>query len=174
MTRDAEQLRALAKRYIAAWCSMDPARVAGHYAPAGSLTINDGPPAVGRTAITEVARGFYVALPDMQVFMDDLIVEGDRIAFHWTFTGTNTGPGGTGKAVRVSGFEEWTIDDDGFIAASLGHHDQAEYARRPGSRVTGRDVAEHDRRVWRHHLTFMPRRVVRVHLPGQARHALGP
>jgi predicted ester cyclase len=126
---DIEQLQAFATRYTAAWCSMDPALVAEHYAPGGSLTINDGPPAVGRAAITETARGFYVALPDMQVFMDDLVVEGDRIEFHWTFTGTSTGPGGTGKAVRVGGYEEWTIDDDGLIAASLGHYDLAEYAR---------------------------------------------
>jgi len=126
---DTEQLRAFAERYTAAWCSMDPARVAEQYAPGGSLAINDGPPAVGRAAITEAAQGFYVALPDMQVFMDDLVVEGDRIEYHWTFTGTNTGPGGTGKAVRVSGFEEWTIDDDGHIYASLGHYDAAENAR---------------------------------------------
>jgi len=129
VTRDTEQLRGFAERYTAAWCSMDPARVAAHYAPRGSLTINNGPPAVGRTAIIDAARGFYVALPDLQVFMDDLIVDGDRIEFHWTLTGTNTGPGGTGKAVRVSGFEDWKIDDDGLIAASLGHYDQAEYAR---------------------------------------------
>jgi uncharacterized protein (TIGR02246 family) len=129
VTRDPEQLRAFATRYTAAWCSMDPAQVAEHYAPRGSLTINDGPPAVGRGAIAEAARGFYAALPDLQVFMDDLIVDGDRIEYHWTFTGTNTGRGGTGKAVRVSGYEEWTIDDDGLIAASLGHYDQAEYAR---------------------------------------------
>ena len=129
MTRDAAQLRAFAARYTEAWCSMDPARVAGHFARGGSLTINDGPSSVGRAAITEAARGFYVALPDMQVLMEDLIVDGGRIEFHWTFTGTNTGPGGTGNAVRVSGFEEWTIDDDGLIATSLGHYDQAEYAR---------------------------------------------
>src|SRR5438309_11890465 len=106
-----EQLRAFAERYTAAWCSTDPARVAEHFAPGGSLTINDVPPAVGRAAITEAARGFYVALPDMRVFFDDLVVEGDRIEFHWTFTGTNTGPGGKGKAVRASGFEKWMIDD---------------------------------------------------------------
>jgi len=129
MTPDHDQLRAFAERYAAAWRSMDPARVAEHFAPNGSLKVNDGPPAVGRGAIAETARGFYVALPDMQVFMDDLVVDGDRVEFHWTFTGTNTGPGGTGKAVRVSGFEEWTIDDDGLIAASLGHYDAAEYAR---------------------------------------------
>jgi len=129
MPGDPDHLRAFAKAYAAAWCSMDPQQVAAHFAPDGSLTINDGPPAVGRAAIAEAARGFYAALPDMQVFMDDLIVDGDRIEFHWTFTGTNTGPGGTGKAVRVSGFEEWTIDDNALIAASLGHYDQAEYAR---------------------------------------------
>ncbi len=108
---------------------MDPARVAAHYAPGGSLAINGGAPSVGRVAITATARSFYTALPDMQVYMDDLIVNGDQVEFHWTFTGTNTGPGGTGHAVRVSGYEEWVIDDDGLIAASSGHYDAAEYAR---------------------------------------------
>ena len=47
----------------------------------------------------------------------------------WTFTGTNTGPGGTGNAVRVDGFESWRIDEDGLIAASIGSYDAEEYAR---------------------------------------------
>ncbi len=38
----------LARSYTEAWCSQDPARVAGHYAPDGSLTINGGTPSVGR------------------------------------------------------------------------------------------------------------------------------
>jgi hypothetical protein len=37
------------------------------------------------TAITATAKGFYTAFPDMQVFMDDLVIEGDRIEYHWTF-----------------------------------------------------------------------------------------
>ena len=65
----------------------------------------------------------------MRVYFDDLVVEGDRIEYHWTFTGTNTGPGGTGNAARVKGYEEWTISDEGLIAASQGHYDAAEYAR---------------------------------------------
>jgi predicted ester cyclase len=129
MTRDIEQLRAFAERYTAAWCSMDPTRVAQHFAPGGSLKINDGAPAVGRAAITQAANGFYVALPDMQVYFDDLVADGDHIEYHWTFTGTNTGPGGTGKRVRVGGFEEWTMDEHGLIAASHGHYDADEYAR---------------------------------------------
>jgi uncharacterized protein (TIGR02246 family) len=129
MPIDPETLRRFAEGYTAAWCSLDPARVAAHFATDGSLAINGGAPAVGRDAITETARGFYAALPDMQVFFDDLVVDGDRIEYHWTFTGTNTGPGGTGKSVRVVGYEEWTIDDEGLIAASSGHYDAAEYAR---------------------------------------------
>jgi predicted ester cyclase len=129
MAPDLETLHIFAEDYTAAWCSMDPARVAAHYAAGGSLTINEGAPSVGRDAITATAQSFYTALPDMQVYMDDLVVDGDRVEFHWTFTGTNTGPGGTGHAVRVSGYEEWTIDDDGLIAASSGHYDAAEYAR---------------------------------------------
>ena len=129
MSTDPEKLRQFAEDYTAAWCSMDPSRVAGHFAPDGSLAINGGAPAVERDAITAIAQGYFTALPDMQVYMDDLVVEGDRIEYHWTFTGTNTGPGGTGNAVRVAGYEEWTIDDDGLIAASLGHYDLADYRR---------------------------------------------
>jgi len=129
VAHDPDQLREFAERYTEAWCSQDPERVAAAYALNGSLTINGGQPSVGRAAITEAARSFMVAFPDMEVLMDDLRVEGDSAEYHWTLVGTNTGPGGTGKSVRISGFEEWTIGDDGLIAASLGHFDQAEYER---------------------------------------------
>ena len=124
-----DQLTEFAQRYTEAWCSQEPERVAAHYTPAGSLTINDGAPSVGRAAITEAARSFMVAFPDMQVLMDDLRLEGESAEYHWTLVGTNTGPGGTGHRVGISGFEEWTFGDDGLIAASLGHFDQAEYDR---------------------------------------------
>jgi hypothetical protein len=129
MTPDPEQLRGFAEGYTAAWCSMDPAAVAAHYAPEGSLAINGGTPAIGRDALTAVAASFYEALPDMQVLLRDLVVDGDRIEYHWTFTGTNTGPGGTGNAVCVDGFESWTISPDGLIAASIGSYDADEYTR---------------------------------------------
>ena len=129
MPVDPIKLREFAEAYTAAWCSMDPDRVAAHYAADGSLAINGGTPAIGRDAIAATARGFYAALPDMQVYLDDLVIDGSRVEYHWTFTGTNTGPGGTGNAVRVMGHEAWTIDDNGLIAASSGQYDAAEYAR---------------------------------------------
>jgi hypothetical protein len=44
-------------------------------------------------------------------------------------TGTNTGPGGTGNSVLISGYELWKIENDGLIAESRGHFDVAEYER---------------------------------------------
>ena len=117
----------LAKKYTAAWCSSDPARVAAFYSPDGSLTVNDAAPAVGTSAIAQVAQGFMASFPDMQVIMDDLIIDGDHTVYHWTLTGTNNGPGGTGNPVRISGHEKWKIGVDGLIAESLGYFDDALY-----------------------------------------------
>jgi hypothetical protein len=65
----------------------------------------------------------------MQVLLDDLRSEGEFAFYHWTLIGTNTGPGGTGYRVRISGFEQWTIGGDELIAESQGHFDSAEYQR---------------------------------------------
>lgn len=129
MVVDPDRLADFARRYTAAWCSGKPENVAEHYSPGGSLTINDGEPAVGRAAITGAALSFMSAFPDLQVLMDDLRIQDSGIEYHWTLVGTNSGPGGTGSAVRISGFEDWTIGEDGLIARSLGHYDQAEYDR---------------------------------------------
>jgi len=122
-------LERFARDYTAAWCSQEPARVASFFAPDGSLTINDAEPSVGRAAITADARGFMQAFPDLVVAMDALEVTDDSVLYHWTLSGTNTGPGGTGRAVEISGFEEWTFGADGLIARSQGRFDEAEYTR---------------------------------------------
>lgn len=126
---DHTQLKEFATRYTAAWCSQNAASVAAFFAEHGSLTINEGTPSVGRAAISEAAQGFMTAFPDMVVAMDGVSVDGDRAAYLWTLTGTNSGPGGTGKAVRISGYEEWTIGGDGLIAKSKGRFNKAEYVR---------------------------------------------
>ena len=122
-----DKLRELAERYTAAWCGQDPSNVAAFYAPTGSLRVNDGDPAVGRSAITEVAQGFMTAFPDMAVLMDDLLIQEDSVVYRWTLVGTNTGPGGTGRRVHISGHEVWQIGSDGLIAESQGHFDASDY-----------------------------------------------
>jgi len=129
MKLEPAQLRDFARHYTAAWCSRDPASVAAFYSSNGSLSVNDDAPAVGRSAIGEVARGFMAAFPDLEVLMDDILVEGERAVYHWTLAGSNTGPEGTGKRVRISGFEVWEIGVDGLIARSRGHFDNTAYHR---------------------------------------------
>jgi nuclear transport factor 2 (NTF2) superfamily protein len=119
---DRDRVRELARSYAAAWCSHDPARVAAHYGAGGTIAINGGEPA----EITDVAQAFIAAFPDIEVLMDDLVFSDDVVEFRWTFTGTSAE---TGKWVRISGFEEWRLGDDGLIAESQGHYDQAEYDR---------------------------------------------
>jgi uncharacterized protein (TIGR02246 family) len=127
-TMDTVAVKAFADRYTAAWNSRVPLNVAGFFETDGTLFVN-GAPATGRAAIEGVARDFMTAFPDMELVMDDLEFGTETVMYHWTFIGTNTGPGGTGNAVRFSGYEEWTLGDDGLIAQSQGHFDNAEYQR---------------------------------------------
>ena len=126
---DLAELTKFAKRYAKAWCSQTPDSVAAFFAERGSISINNGPPAVGRTAIAREAQVFMTTFPDMIVTFDKLEPRPNATAFHWSLTGTNTCPGGTGKRVRISGYELWQIGDDGLIAQSEGHFDSAEYER---------------------------------------------
>ncbi|PYK39792.1 MAG: hypothetical protein DME49_02765 [Verrucomicrobia bacterium] len=131
------ELHDFASRYTKAWCSQNPENVAAFFAENGSLTVNDGPPAVGRAAIAEEALGFMRTFPDMVVTMDGVSRDSDGTKFHWTLTGTNTGPGGTGKRVRINGYELWQFDNAGLIENSKGHFDSAEYERQLKHGVDG-------------------------------------
>ena len=118
-----DKLTELARRYAEAWCSQNPAKVAAFYAKDGSISVNGAPP----VPIAEVARGFMHGFPDMVVTFDKLETTATGTEFHWTFTGTNSGPDGTGNKVRISGYELWKIDNHGLISESKGHFDAADY-----------------------------------------------
>lgn len=134
---DDESIRALATDYTAAWNSGEPTAVAAFFEPSGSLTVNEAEPAVGRDAIARVAEGFMRAFPDMVLTMDSVRVVESGVEYHWTFEGTNTGPGGSGHRVRFSGYEVWTLGEEGAVARSLGHFDEGEYNRQLESGLEG-------------------------------------
>src|SRR5262250_1408590 len=69
---DSSRLTDFATRYTAAWCSQRASSVASFYSESGSLTINDGPPAVGRHGVEAAAQGFMSGYPDLVVKFDRL------------------------------------------------------------------------------------------------------
>ena len=124
-----EELISFATRYTQAWCSGNPANVAAFFVEGGSLTINNDASAVGREAIANSAQEFMTSFPDMVVTMDRLAEVHGQLRYYWTMSGTNTGPGGTGKSLQISGYEALEMADSGLIQSAIGHYDELEWAR---------------------------------------------
>jgi predicted ester cyclase len=125
---DETHLQNFAARYTAAWNSRKSESVAEFFSPRGTLSVN-GAPAEGRPAIALVAQSFMTAFPDLHLQMDSVAIQSQGAVYHWTFTGTNTGPGGTRNKVRFSGQEAWKFSADGLIAESQGQFDAGDYRR---------------------------------------------
>jgi ketosteroid isomerase-like protein len=117
------------QKYTDAWNSKQPEKMASFYAEDGMLTVNNGTPAIGRKQLAETAQSYMEAFPDMELTMDSLTVENETYRYYWTFKGTNTGPEGTGNKVDFSGFEEWTMNDQGLVQKSIGTYDAEDYQR---------------------------------------------
>lgn len=125
-TMELDRLREIATDYTAAWNSKSPDAVASFYAEDGGIVINGGEPWSGRARVAEMAAGFYADVPDLTLTCDDVRRAGDHAIYVWTFTGHDAG---TGRPLRVCGWEEWELDADGKVSASKGWFDAADYAR---------------------------------------------
>ena len=119
----------IGRKYTEAWCSHDPDAGASFYAPDGKITINAGEPSIGRSQVSEMAKGFYSEFPDLIVRMDSMRTSGTYCVFQWTLEGTNSGPDGTGNRVILSGWEYWRMTDDGLVAESKVHFDAEDFER---------------------------------------------
>ena len=124
-----EKMVEFGRNYTDAWNSKKPEKMASFYAFNGVLTINLGKPAVGRKQLEETAKSFMEAFPDMVLTMDSLTADNGIYRYYWNFKGTNTGPGGTGNTVDFSGFEEWTMNEEGLIQNSIGTFDADDYQK---------------------------------------------
>jgi len=113
--------------YTEAWNSKVPDNMASFYAEDGTLVVNNGTAAIGRSQLAETAKSYMKAFPDMKLTMDSLIEDSDTYRYHWTFEGTNTGPDGTGNKIRFSGIERWTLNEEGLVQKSIGTYDAEDY-----------------------------------------------
>lgn len=124
-----KKAKEMAEKYTQAWCSHDPDAVASFFAEDGFIVINGEEPSKGRTEIAAMVQAFYEDFPDLVVRMDDFRTSGTHAVFLWTLDGTNTGSGGTGNRIKVSGWEYWRYTENGLVAESAGHYDSEDYQR---------------------------------------------
>lgn len=52
----------------------------------------------GLAGARKMFTGMLTAAPDIQVTMEDIVAEGDKVVVRWTFRGTNTGESITGAS----------------------------------------------------------------------------
>ena|SRR2546426_11633408 len=102
-----EQNKAVVRRIIEDhWNRKNPALVGELFAatvaihtPDGVLNAHDG--------ARQLLNAYATAFPDFHLSIDDLLADGDRVTWRWTFTGTHKGPlasiAASGKTVSVGG-----------------------------------------------------------------------
>ena len=132
-TIDQGALDALAAGYTAAWNTGSPDAVAACYAPDGGIVINRGRPWDGRAGVAAMAAGFFADVPDLSLACEGVRAAGDHVVYLWAFTGTHAG---SGRPLRVIGWEEWDLDAELQVTASRGWFDAADYARQTGAGST--------------------------------------
>jgi uncharacterized protein (TIGR02246 family) len=120
----------LAAAYTEAWNTGRPEAVSAFFAADGAIIINNGSPWEGHDRVAEMAAGFYTDIPDLNLTCDGLRKSGNHLVYLWTFVGTHAG---TGKTVKVTGWEEWDLDAGGAIKLSRGWFDSEDYGRQTRS-----------------------------------------
>jgi steroid delta-isomerase-like uncharacterized protein len=85
-----------------------------------------------------VRQGFDMvteSFPDVQITVEEMIAEGDKVALRWTFSGTQQGTfreiPATGNTVNWSGIDLYTVVD-GKITSSVREADSLSVLRQLG------------------------------------------
>ncbi|MEM7404107.1 MAG: nuclear transport factor 2 family protein [Pseudomonadota bacterium] len=131
MSFDQASLDALANRYTEAWNSGVPENVAAFRLPTSQISINRGEPSAGHEGLTAMAAGFHADVPDLKLQNDGIRGAGDRAVFMWTFTGHDAE---TGNPLKVSGWEEWDLDENMLVTSAFGWFDADDYQRQVDGR----------------------------------------
>lgn len=91
------------------------------------VSADEGMSAVGPEGFKAVVSGFRAAFPDAQLFIQDIIAEGDTVITWAIFKGTHLGPlegiPPTGKEVTVTDVDLWRLAH-GRVVETRTHFDQ--------------------------------------------------
>ena len=74
----------------------------------------------GPQALKQTAQLYNTAFPDLQVTVDDMTCEGDKVVVRWTAQGTHKGElmslAPTGKRLKATGIDIYRITNDKIVA----------------------------------------------------------
>jgi steroid delta-isomerase-like uncharacterized protein len=111
----AEENKALARQFIEEGFSKGNLAVADTIIAANFINHDPGTPPLpaGPEGYKQLVTAYRTAYPDLQLSVDDLIADGDKVGVRWTARGTHTGPLGdippTGKQATITGISMLTI-----------------------------------------------------------------
>ncbi len=116
----AEENKALLRRYISeVWDKQNPIAVEQFLAPNYQRHLSPMAAPLTREGQQHRLLGFRTVFPDMHLTVEDMIAEGDRIAFRSTMRGTHQGSflgiAPTGKHVTVGLIDVIRIEDGQFV-----------------------------------------------------------
>lgn len=114
-----EENKALIRRYVAeAWNQKKVDTIDAVYADEFTLNTEPYTPAKYK----EQLRGYLEDVPDLYHSIDDIIAEGDRVAYRWTMRGNNqaTGKPEAGRGITFMRIVDGKIVEDWFNSNDLG------------------------------------------------------
>jgi predicted ester cyclase len=92
-----------------------------------------------RDGIADFYRALVTAMPDTRISPEDMLVESDRVAVRFTFTGTHTGEflgaAPTGRALEVGGITILKFED-GLVVERWNHLDDLGLLTQMGALAT--------------------------------------
>src|SRR5213592_4893230 len=111
----AKQNTMAVRRFIENFNKKDLEALPRDFADDYVLDFPGGPTGQGPQGLRQATEDFIVAFPDLHFTIDDLLAEGDRVAWRWTMTGTHKGNLGpfpaSGKPVRLTGISLFKVRD---------------------------------------------------------------
>ena len=114
------------KRRERAWFDRDPAALAADHADKGVVESPMHGTLTSRDAIKSVYATWFDAFPDLRFIVDDVMLEGDRLALFFTSTGTHMKPfasvPATGRHMAIRGVFLMRFRD-GFIVHEKRYYD---------------------------------------------------
>jgi steroid delta-isomerase-like uncharacterized protein len=135
---DRDQISALSDRLVDLWNARDADGIAELYA--AEATVRDAPnadgAAHGREAIFARTRMILDGFSDAKLELLTRLIDGDRVATEWRFTGTHDGEflgvPATGQPTENLGASVSQVDAEGKIVSESAYWDLANFLRQTG------------------------------------------